>query len=146
MEEAEQHLRAASERNRPGRYQLEAAIQSVHAQRAWTGRTDWSALEVLYEGLVRLAPSVGALVGRAAAVAVARDAASAWRLLQAIPPNAVESYQPYWALAAHLLVRLARPNEAKVAYTRAMGLCVDPAVRQHLARTVATLCCASDES
>ena len=57
-----------------GRFQLEAAIQSAHAQRAATGTTDWQAIALLYEGLVRMAPTIGALVGRAAAVAEARGA------------------------------------------------------------------------
>jgi len=88
----------------------------------------------LYEGLVRLAPTIGALVGRAAAVAEARDAQTGWTLLQAIPAEAVRSYQPYWALAAHLLGRLHRSAEADEARERAIGLCGDEATRVFLQR------------
>ncbi|WP_343714957.1 DUF6596 domain-containing protein [Inquilinus sp.] len=130
--EAERILSAAAQDRRFGRFQLEAAIQSVHAQRARTGRTDWEAIVLLYEGLVRLAPTIGARVGQAAAVAEARDAAAGWALLQAIPAETVASYQPYWALAAHLLRRLRRPADA--AYERAIGLCEDPAMRDFLLR------------
>jgi predicted RNA polymerase sigma factor len=72
--EAEQVLADASREHRPGRFQLEAAIQSVHARRAATGTTDWEAIALLYEGLVTMALSIGAQVGRAAALAEARGA------------------------------------------------------------------------
>jgi len=75
-------------------------------------------------------------VGRAAAVAETRDAASGWALLEEIPSDAVTSYQPYWALAAHLLRRMQRP-EAADAYTRAIGLCDDPAMREFLQKKAA---------
>ncbi len=134
IEEAERILMAAEQVGQVGRFQLEAAIQSMHARRAWTGRTDWEAIALLYEGLVRLAPTIGALVGRAAAVAEARGAATGWALLEAIPAEAIKSYQPYWALAAHLLKRMQRSVEAAAAYSRAIGLCEDPAMREFLAR------------
>ena len=79
--EAEAHLIEARRANRFGRFQLEAAIQSVHAQRAVTGRVDWQAIALLYEGLVALAPTTGALVARAAAIASAvRDEAGRMHL------------------------------------------------------------------
>ena len=134
IEEAEQLLNAAAQAGNAGRFQLEAAIQSVHAQRARTGRVDWEAIALMYEGLVRLAPTVGALVGRAAAVAEAHGAAAGWFRLQEIPTEAVKNYQPYWALAAHLLKRMQRLDEAAEAYSRAIGLCEDTATREFLAR------------
>jgi RNA polymerase sigma-70 factor (ECF subfamily) len=130
--EAEQLLWAAERAGRIGRYQLEAAIQSAHAERAWTGRTDWEAIALLYEGLVSQAPGFGALVGRAAAVAEARGATTAWSLLQTIPAEAVASYQPYWALAAHLLKRMGQTTQSADAYRRAIGLSEDPALRAFL--------------
>jgi len=108
IERADRLLRRAESMRRMGRFQLEAAIQSVHAKRARTGATDWDSIALLYEGLVRIAPTVGALVGRAAAVAQARDPQAGWSLLQRIPADAVADYQPYWALAAHLLGRMDR--------------------------------------
>src|SRR5207245_7224449 len=42
---------------RSGRLQLEAAIQSVHAELARTGRTDWTAIALFYERLTRLSPA-----------------------------------------------------------------------------------------
>jgi RNA polymerase sigma-70 factor (ECF subfamily) len=94
--------------------------------------TNWEAVALLYEGLVRICPTVGALVGRAAAVAEARGADAGWTLLQLIARERVVTYQPYWALSAHLLKRMRRTPEARVAYERAIGLCDDPVVRQFL--------------
>jgi RNA polymerase sigma-70 factor (ECF subfamily) len=135
--EAETLLAKAARAGQVGRFQLEAAIQSVHAQRARTGRTDWEALVLLYEGLVRLAPTIGATVGRAAAVAEARGAATGWALLEAVPAEAIKDYQPYWALAAHLLKRMGQVKQADAAYSRAIGLCEDRAMRDFLVRQAA---------
>jgi len=137
IEEADNLLAAAERLGRIGRFQLEAAIQSVHARRASTGHTDWGAVALLYEGLVRIAPTIGAVVGRAAAVAEARGAATGWALLEIIPGEAVKSYQPYWALAAHLLRRMQRLEEALAAYNRAIGLCEDSAMREFLTEKAA---------
>jgi RNA polymerase sigma-70 factor (ECF subfamily) len=137
--EANHLLSIAARANRPGRFQLEAAIQSVHAARAVTGETDWQAIAFLYDGLIRIAPSIGALVGRAAALAEARDAAAGWLALQAIPADLVCRYQPFWAVAAHLLVRLHRLEEARAAYSTAIDLAKDPAQRAFLAAKAAAI-------
>ena len=132
IQEAEHLLAEPAQAGRPGRFQLEAAIQSVHARRAVTGVTDWEAVAVLYEGLARTAPTVGAFVGRAAAVAEARGGTKGLALLGETPADTASRYQPYWALAAHLLTRLGRPAEAAGAYDRAIGLSQDPATRDYL--------------
>jgi len=137
--EANQLLHQAGRAGTLGRCQLEAAIQSVHAARTITGMTDWAAIAGLYDGLVRIAPSIGALVSRAAALAEARDAQAGWLALQAIPAEMVAGYQPYWATAAHLLRRLQRFAEAGNAYARAIDLSKDPAQSAFLAAKLAAL-------
>lgn len=132
IHEAENELTQAATFKQSGRFQLEAAIQSAHAQRAFSGTVDWNALVLLYEGLIQLAPTLGAFVGRAAAIAEANGAEPGWALLESLPTDAVDNYQPYWALKAHLLMQLGRKTEAKTAYTRAIGLVEDPAIRQFL--------------
>ena len=72
IEEAERHLAQASSRSRTGRFQLEAAIQSVHAERARSGRTEWVAIMLFYEHLIRISPTLGTRTGYAAAVAEAK--------------------------------------------------------------------------
>ena len=137
--EAEGFLAHAAKVGRPGPFQLEAAIQSAHAQRAAIGTTNWEAIALLYEGLVRMAPTIGALVGRAAAVGQARDPETALALLEELPGERVATYQPYWALAAHLFGRLRRTDEARDAYDRAIGLCADDAMRRFLIGRAAQL-------
>ena len=132
IDEAERVLANASRRRRLGRFQLEAAIQSVHAQRALTGETDWEAIALLYEGLVRTAPSIGARVAQAGALAEARGPDAGLAALDAMPIDVMAAYQPYWALRAHLLRGLGRTAEARDAYASAIGLSEDPAVREFL--------------
>ena len=130
--EAEELLAMASRARKLGRFQLEAAIQSAHAQRAESGRTDWEAIALLYEGLLGLASTIGARVGHAAALAEARGSAAGLAVLETISSEAVSAYQPYWALSGHLLKSLGRGEQAKQAYARAIGLSEDPAVREFL--------------
>lgn len=137
--EGERHLHAASQAGRIGRFQLMAAIQSVHAQRLRRGRTEWEAIAQLYEGLVRMQPTLGAIVGHAAAVAEAYGADQGLALLASIPPAELADYQPYWALAGHLYRRMHRHDEARSAYSRAIGLSADGAVRRFLSSQSAGL-------
>jgi predicted RNA polymerase sigma factor len=132
IDEAERELTAAARHARPARFQLEAAIQSVHAERAHTGRTDWKVIARFYDQLVQIAPSLGAAVGRAAAHAEAKGAQAGLALLDEIDSDAVTSYQPYWAVRAHLLRELGKTREAADAFDRAIGLSEDDAVRSFL--------------
>lgn len=132
MDEAEQELMAAARHARLGRFQLEAAIQSVHAERAHSGRTDWGAIARFYDQLVFVAPSLGAAVGHAAAHAESESAKAGLSLLDAIDSESITSYQPYWAVRAHLLRELHRSREAAEAFDRAIGLSEDDAVRTFL--------------
>jgi RNA polymerase sigma-70 factor (ECF subfamily) len=133
IDEAEQHLAEAFKFGRPGRFQLEAAIQSVHAERARSGRIDWLAISAFYQQLIRISPTVGTRTGYAAAVAEAIGPEAGLAVLNAIESDAaVSSYQPYWAVRAHLLQQLRKSPEALHAYDRAIGLAEDPAVREFL--------------
>ena len=67
IEEAERHLAEAASCGRPGRFQLEAAIQSVHAERARSGGIQWNAIMMFYEQLIRISPTLGTRTGYAAA-------------------------------------------------------------------------------
>ena len=132
IEEAEHELGEAAKQGRAGRFQLEAAIQSVHAERAHTGRIDWSAIAAFYEQLIRLSPTLGACIGHAAAIAEAKAPQSGLALLDAIDHASVSTYQPYWAVRAHLLQRIGKTEEAIESFDRAIGLTEDPAVRNFL--------------
>jgi predicted RNA polymerase sigma factor len=132
IEEAEVHLAQAARRERTGRFQLEAAIQSVHAGRARGSRTEWPAIVLFYEQLVRISPTLGMRTAQAAAVAEAQGPEAGLAVLETIDPKGVVNYQPYWAVRAHLLQRLGRRREASEAFDRAIGLSEDTAVRQFL--------------
>ena len=132
IDEAEKQLRAASGFKRAGRYQFEAAIQSIHAHRAVSGVIDWREIALLYEGLVRLAPTIGAKVGRAVALAESGEVSAGMAALEALPANRTADYQPWWAARAHLLRLLARDAEARDAFERAASLTDDPALRAYL--------------
>ncbi len=132
IKEAESHLAEASSRGRAGRFQLEAAIQSVHAERARSGRTEWTAIVLFYEQLIRISPTLGTRTGFAAAVGEANGPEAGLAVLDGIDPDDVSAYQPYWAVRAHLLQRLGKKSEAVDAFDRAIGLAEDPAVRQFL--------------
>jgi predicted RNA polymerase sigma factor len=132
LEEAERYLAEAFKQGRVGRFQLEAAIQSVHAERAHSGRTDWAAISLFYERLICLTRTLGTRVGYAAAVAQANGPEAGLAALEPIDRDAVSDYQPYWAVRAHLLQQLGKTQEAASAYDRAIGLAEDPAVREFL--------------
>jgi predicted RNA polymerase sigma factor len=132
IDEAERELVAAARNARLGRFQIEAAIQSVHAERAHSGRTDWQAIARFYDQLVQVAPSLGAAVARAAAHAEAVGPQAGLDLLEEVEAARVTSYQPYWAVRAHLLGELQRTGEAREAFDRAIGLSEDDAVRTFL--------------
>jgi predicted RNA polymerase sigma factor len=132
IEEAEGHLAEAFKRGRMGRFQLEAAIQSVHAERARSGRTDWGAIVRFYEQLLTISPALGTRAGYAAAVAEANGPEAGLAILDAMALGDVSGYQPYWAVRAHLLQRLGKRREAADAYDRAIGLAEEPAVREFL--------------
>jgi predicted RNA polymerase sigma factor len=131
IQQAESELQAAAQQMQLGRFQLEAAIQSVHAERKHTARTDWHAICAFYDRLMQLAPSLGAQVARAAAHAEAYGPGAALTMLDALDTQAIRSYQPYWAVRAHVLQQL-QNSAATAAYDQAIGLTEDPALREFL--------------
>ncbi len=132
IDRAERVLKTAGEMGRPGRFQIEAAIQSVHAQRRVTGRVEWLVIAQLYESLLTFTGALGARIGHAIAVGHAYGAEQGWALLDALPMDRLEEHQPYWAARGHLLKQTGRVEAAREAYDRAIGLCDDAAVRGYL--------------
>src|SRR5262245_50042509 len=132
IEEAERHLTQASKQGRAGRFQLEAAIQSVHAERARSGRTEWAAIVLFYQQLIRISPTLGTRTGYAAALGEAKGPGAGLAALDEIELGSVSDYQPFWAVRAHLLQQLGKSRQAFDAFDRAIGLAEDPAVRQFL--------------
>ena len=140
IEEAEALLARASALPTTGRYQLEAAVQSVHVARRHTGRTDWTAIERIYQALLAATGSPVVAVNHAVALAETRGPAAGLAALDALADEKrLADYQPYWAARAGLLARCGDGDAADTAYARAIGLEGDPAVRRFLARRRAEL-------
>lgn len=133
--EAEALLTEASGARQFGRYQTEAAIQSVHVQRPFFGATNYAALVQLYALLVAHHPSLGALIGYAGVLLKLQDAPQALRLLDDIPAERVVAYQPYWVTRAHALIAVGH-SDARQAVDRAIGLTQDAASRAYLLKTL----------
>jgi RNA polymerase sigma-70 factor (ECF subfamily) len=129
----EAHLRRAHALGRIGRFQLEAAIQSVHCARAASGVTDWYALRRLYTALVAFAPTLGARVAHAATTARVDGPMAGLAALDAIDDPAMQRFQPAWATRAHLLAEAGRAGEARSACEKAISLTTEPAIRRYLA-------------
>ena len=87
---------------------------------------------MLYEGLVRFAPNIGASLGRAVALAQAGNPSAGLNALDTLPQDSVVNYQPFWAARGHLLRLLNRNEEARKAFTRAASFTDDPALREYL--------------
>jgi RNA polymerase sigma-70 factor (ECF subfamily) len=132
IEEGEALLGRAHRLGRPGRFQLEAATQSVHCHRRMSGKTDWATLEVLYRALLDVAPTLGAAVSLAAVIGETNGSAAGLQFLESIEAPNVGRFQPAWATRAHLLARAGDHDRARHAYDRAVALATDPPMRRFL--------------
>ena len=137
--QGERYLHRARALGQIGRFQIEAAIQSVHTTRATSGVTDWRALVTLHAALLSIAPTLGARVAYAAAIGRVDGAHAGLEALGAIADEAALRFQPAWATRAHLLAEAGRTEEAVRAYERAISLTTDNGARRHLERRRARL-------
>src|ERR1700730_12523803 len=140
LHEAEALLQRASVRGPTGRYQLEAAVQSAHVIRRLTGRSDWHAIERIYDTLLAMTGSPVVAINRAIAIAETRGARAGLAELDRWSGDArLADYQPYWAARAGLLARAGDIEAARHAFDIATGLESDPAVRGFLQQRRAEL-------
>jgi RNA polymerase sigma-70 factor, ECF subfamily len=132
IEEADDLMFRASKLGCLGRFQIEAAIQSIHIQTPITGSTNWAALRAFHESLLTNRPSVGAFVSYAAVLQAMGQGRSALGVLFSLDPALVITYQPYWVTlaAAHRVCH--EVSAAAVALERAVGLTENPKVRAFL--------------
>lgn len=126
---AERVLFEASRVGRPGRFQLEAAIQSAHVSRISRGFPDWGEILRLYDRLVSLAPTKANLIGRSVVVAKVHGAGQA--IGELLTLDGVADYQPYHAVLCHLFEEVGDSLQARVHAERAFELSEDPAVRAY---------------
>jgi RNA polymerase sigma-70 factor (ECF subfamily) len=117
--------------NRPGRYQLLAAINAVHTDASSASDTDWSQVVALYDRLTRLDPSPIVALNRAVAVGEMDGPEVALTLVDRLP---LTGYHPWHAARADLLRRLGRTAEAKESYDAAIAVTQNSAERAYLSR------------
>ncbi|MEM8915089.1 MAG: DUF6596 domain-containing protein, partial [Pseudomonadota bacterium] len=128
VEEAKSEMALAAKARQLGHYQLEAAIQALHAGRIDGAQPNWQTILSLYDSIVALWPSTGALVGRAAALAKTQGPLAGLKALNGLEAEPVEGYQAYWTARAEFLAQLGRRREADAALSRAIDLTNDRAV------------------
>ncbi len=124
-------VRACLATNRPGRYQLLAAINAVHSDAPTVSDTDWSQVVALYDQLTRLDPSPIVALNRAVAIAELDGPDVGLALVDRLP---LDGYHAWHAVRADLLRRLGRSSEAKEAYGAAVAATQNRAERAYLAR------------
>jgi RNA polymerase sigma-70 factor, ECF subfamily len=131
IEEGQAIVRRCLRRNQPGAYQLQAAINAVHADAATLEQTDWSQIVALYDQLLAVAPTRVIALNRAIAIGEVQGPAAALALVDELH---LDNYHPFHATRADLLRRLGRNSEAAAAYERAAALAPTDAEREFLSR------------
>jgi RNA polymerase sigma-70 factor (ECF subfamily) len=124
-------VRDCVEINRPGPYQLQAAINAVHTAAREFRDTDWSALATLYDQLYELEPTPIVALNRAIVAAELDGPEVALAEIDRLP---LTDYHAFHATRAELLRRLGRSDDARAAYTTAIALAGNPAEVRHLTR------------
>jgi RNA polymerase sigma-70 factor, ECF subfamily len=119
IEEGQAIVRACLRRNHPGPYQIQAAINAVHADAPSFEATDWSQILELYDQLLALSPTPVVALNRAIVVGEVEGPAAALELLDDLH---LGDYHLFHAIRADLLRRLGRTDDAARAYARAAGL------------------------
>jgi RNA polymerase sigma-70 factor, ECF subfamily len=129
IEEGQAIVRRCLRRNQPGAYQLQAAINAVHADAAAVEQTDWPQIVALYDQLLAVAPTPVVALNRAIAIGEVQGPAAALALVDELD---LDSYHPFHATRADLLRRLGRTSEAAAAYERAASMAPSDAERDFL--------------
>ena len=117
--------------NRPGQYQLLAAINAVHTDAGAAADTDWAQIATLYDQLYAVTPSPVVALNRAVAVAELDGPEVALAIVDRLP---LTTYHAWHATRADLLRRLGRSAEARAAYDAAIALTENQAERAYLSR------------
>ena len=125
-------VRRCLERNQPGPYQIQAAINAVHSDAPTAVATDWWQILQLYNQLMSIAPSPVVALNRAVAVAEVEGADAALTLVNGLD---LDGYYLFHAIRADLLRRLGRKADAALAYQAAIARAENTAERDFLERS-----------
>ncbi len=130
--EGQSLVRACLQRNEPGPYQIQAAIQAAHSDASTAEATDWAQIVQLYDQLWLFAPTPVVALNRAVAVAEVKGPAAAFALVEVLP---LGEYHLFHAVRADLLRRLGRFGEAADAYDAAIARSSNAIEREFLKRS-----------
>ena len=129
IEEGQEIVRRCLRRNQPGPYQIQAAINAVHADAPTVEETDWSQIVALFDQLLEVVPTPVVALNRAIAIGEVRGPATALALVDELN---LDNYYAFHATRADLLRRLGRHSEAAAAYERAAAMAPTDAEREFL--------------
>jgi RNA polymerase sigma-70 factor (ECF subfamily) len=119
--------------NRPGPYQVQAAIAATHARAPSADQTDWAQIDHLYRALERMQPSPVVTLNRAVVVSKLEGPAAALAMIEPLE-NALSGYFYYFGARGFFLLQLGRDQEARIAFDRAIALANTPAEAAHIRR------------
>jgi RNA polymerase sigma-70 factor (ECF subfamily) len=123
----------AMRHQRPGPYQIQAAIAATHARADRAEDTDWQQIELLYAALERMQPSPVVTLNRAVATAKLRGPEVALAMIEPLQER-LGGYFHYFGARGALLLQLGRHAEARAAFDRAISLANTPAEAAHIRR------------
>ena len=121
----------AMRHQRPGPYQIQAAIAATHGRAARAKDTDWVQIEHLYAALERIQPSPVVTLNRAVAVNKLYGADAALSLIEPLEQR-LSGYFHYFGAKGAFLLQLGRGREAREAFNRAIALANSPAEAAHI--------------
>jgi RNA polymerase sigma-70 factor (ECF subfamily) len=130
IEEGLSLVRECLAADRPGYYQLQAAIQAVHCDAPGAAQTDWRQIVALYDQLAMLTKSPVVRLNRAVAVAELEGPERALSIVESLK---LHDYYLFHAIRAELLTRAGRTGEAAAAYAEAMAHTANRVERSFLA-------------
>jgi RNA polymerase sigma-70 factor (ECF subfamily) len=136
IEEGQTLVEECLRRDRPGPFQIQAAIAAVHSDAPNAADTDWAQIVQLYNTLLTLTPTPVVALNRAVAVAELLGPSQALRLLDDLE---LERYHLYHATRAELLGRMGEHRAAHLAYQRAMAMTSNEVERRFLEQRAADL-------
>jgi RNA polymerase sigma-70 factor (ECF subfamily) len=136
IDEGQELVRECLRRNRPGPFQVQAAIAAVHSDAARAEDTDWSQIVHLYDSLLTMTPTPVVALNRAVAVAEVEGPSEALALLDDLD---LEQYHLYHATRAELLRRMGDVDAASLAYVDAIAIADNEVERRFLEERAAAL-------
>jgi RNA polymerase sigma-70 factor (ECF subfamily) len=129
--EGQDLVRACLRQDRPGPYQIQAAVSAVHSDAPAAADTDWGQILALYDQLMAVAPTPVVALNRSVAVAEVEGPA---RALELVDQLGLDGYHLFHSTRADLLRRLGRRAAAAAAYDAAIARSANQAERSFLRR------------